>query len=68
MASTDEVVGVLFRMSPQERRALRAAAAQEGFATMQQLLEQRVFGAAKPLPRRGRPPRRRLQRELPLTG
>ncbi len=49
-------VNVSFRMTPAERVKLQEEAASAGFETVQQLLEARMFGAAKPRRRPGPQP------------
>jgi hypothetical protein len=54
-----------FRLSTQQAAQLRREASAEGFSSVQQLLEFRVFGQAKP----ARKPGPSAQREeLPMTG
>jgi hypothetical protein len=55
-----------FRMSAQDK-ALIKRTAQEAGLTLQQLFEQRMFGAERPIPRVGRPPARQQAEELPLA-
>lgn len=45
---------ILFRMSHEERSRLHEEAVAEGFATVQQLLEFRIFGEYRPVRRRSR--------------
>lgn len=63
--SADRELRLSFRVSTQEAADLRRQAVTEGFASVQQLLEFRVFGVAKP----ARKPGPSIQREeLPMTG
>lgn len=48
LRSRARAVNVSFRMTPEERETLQRAAADEGFESVQQLLEARMFGAPKP--------------------
>lgn len=48
LRSRARAVNVSFRMTPEERSILQRAAADEGFESVQQLLEARMFGAPKP--------------------
>lgn len=54
--SRARAVNLTFRMTPEERAKLHADAVAEGYETIQQLLEARVWGAAKPRRRPGRQP------------
>ncbi len=63
----ERAIGYCFRMSAEDRERLRAEAAVAGL-TIQQLLELRVLGAAKPRVRMGRPPKPRQDEELPIAG
>lgn len=68
MAAVDREAGYLFRMSHEDKRRLRYEADHEGL-TVQQLLEKRVLGAAKPIGASGRPIKHRAQaEELPIAG
>ena len=57
-------VGISFRMTPSERARLEREAETEGFSSLQQLLEARVFGAAKPRRKSGPQPQ---EERLDLT-
>jgi hypothetical protein len=46
--SRDRFVNVTFRVSEAERASLREQALRQGYASVQQLLEARMLGAAKP--------------------
>lgn len=63
--SADRELRLSFRVSSKEAAQLRREALAEGFASVQQLLEFRVFGSAKPARRPGPQPQRE---ELPMTG
>lgn len=54
--SRARAVNLTFRMTPEERERLQADANAEGYETVQQLLEARVWGVAKPRRRPGRQP------------
>lgn len=54
--SRARAVNLTFRMTPEERERLQAEATAEGYETVQQLLEARVWGVAKPRRRPGRQP------------
>lgn len=55
-------------MSHEDKRRLRSEADSEGL-TVQQLLEKRVLGAAKPIGASGRPVKNQHQaEELPIAG
>jgi len=46
--SSERVVGVPFRMTEQERANLETEMRAEGYSSLQQLFEARIFGKAKP--------------------
>jgi len=55
--SRDRCVNVTFRVSEAERASLREEALREGYDSVQQLLEERMLGAAKPKRKSGPQPR-----------
>lgn len=64
--SRDCEVGITFRCSAAERELLRGQARSEGYLSIQQLMEARMLGAAKPRRKSGPQQSHRDAEELPL--